>query len=71
MVASQCGHVGVLAEPAQAEHCLAKAGQRPGFLAGAASAAFGVQQPAKVEGQFSGHVEHGTIRNHRSLLVRT
>jgi hypothetical protein len=64
VVAGQCGDVGVLTEPAQAEHCVAKAGQRPGFLAGAALAAFGVQQPAEVQGQFTRHVEHGTISNH-------
>jgi xanthine/CO dehydrogenase XdhC/CoxF family maturation factor len=64
VIAGQGGNVGVVAEPAQAQHRLTKAGQRPAVLAGTASTAFGVQQPAEVLGQFAGLVEHGTISNH-------
>ncbi|WP_434447416.1 hypothetical protein [Lentzea sp. E54] len=52
MIARQRRDVAVLAEPAQREHRMPEAGQRPG--AGAAVAAFGAQQAPEALGQFAG-----------------
>ena len=69
VIPSQRGDLGVLAEPAQPQHRLPKACQRPAVLAGTAPAAFGIQQPADVLGEFTWHVEHGTIGNHGEPLT--
>src|SRR3954471_1996462 len=67
VIAGQRGDIDVLAEPAQTQYRLVEAGQRPAGPAGAASAAFGVQQSAQVLGQIAGHVEYGTIADHGEL----
>jgi hypothetical protein len=69
VIAGQVSHLDVLAEPAQSQHCLPKAGQRPAVFAGTATAAFDVEQAAEVLGEFTWHVEHGTIGNHGEPLT--
>lgn len=64
MITCQRCDIGVLTEPAQAQHRLPEAGQRPRTPAGTASTPFSGQQTTDLPGQFTGHVEHGTIGNH-------
>ena len=63
VVAGQRGDVAAVAEPAQREHCLVEAGQRPAVAAGTPGPAFGAQQAPDVLGKYSRRVEHGTMGN--------
>jgi hypothetical protein len=57
-----CG--GAVAEPAQAQHSLPEAGQRPAPARGAAPPPFLGQQRRDELHQFSGDVKRGTIGDH-------
>jgi hypothetical protein len=64
MVAGQRIGGGAVAVPAQAQHRLPEAGQRPDYRAGAPTAAFGQQQLRGELGQFPGDVKRGTMGDH-------
>jgi len=71
VVACQRGHVDVLAEPAQPEHRLLKAGQCPTVAAGAPRATLSLQQPANVLGEWARNIEDGTIGDTRASVHTT
>ena len=56
--------------PHQHQQRLAEAGQQAGSLTGAADAALGAQQLGQLADQFTGDIEHGTIRDQRGVLGR-
>lgn len=64
VVVRQRGGINILAEPAQPQYCLAKAGQRPAVLAGTTQAPIDMEDSAHVLGEFAWHVEHGTTGKH-------
>jgi hypothetical protein len=67
VVAGQRIAGGAVAEPAQPQHRLPEAGQRPAAPRGAAAAPLGQQQVRGELGQFPGHVKRGTIGDHVGL----
>ena len=64
VITGQCVRRGSVAEPAQAQHRLPKAGQRPAALRCAAAAPLGRQEPRHELHQFPVDVERGTIGDH-------
>lgn len=77
-IPGQAVHAGAVAEPAQHQHGLAEAAQRPGPARGADAAAMGRQQPGQVLHHRARDVERGNMGDQREasgsvddLVVRT
>src|SRR5690242_6395937 len=64
VVTGQRARAGAVAEPAQRQHGLPKAGQRPAAARGAAAVTLGQQQFGGELHQFPGDVKRGTIGDH-------
>jgi hypothetical protein len=70
MVAGQRVWGGPVAEPAQPQHRLPKAGQRPAAARSAAAAPLGEQELRNWLHQFPGNIERGTIGDHVESFSR-